>query len=180
MNLLFVILFCLSAGAIDFNFECSLPVKGEVQVLNNCAGKNSDGTYIIKGSVWRKIDFDKKNLAAGSISKDGCYWLNKKGILRKTHCFDNGADYFQEGFARYIGEDGRFGFMNEKLEIKIKPQYTFAFPFQDGIAKVCQNCRIVKSDPEHSVVQDGHWFIIDQKGKTVKDCPEAKAYHECN
>lgn len=167
--------------ASEKNLNCVFPNQTEDMVLGDCAVKNKDGGFRILKPALAKIKFDTQGLAGGSISGEGCYWLNSKGLLRKTHCFDNGADSFAEGFARYIDERGNFGYMDQHLKIKILPAYTFAFPFESGQAKVCQNCTTEKIRPssEYSVVTGGNWSLINKKGKVIKQCPKAKKVDEC-
>ena len=149
--------------------------------LEKCVIKDKTGALTILKSAKAQFKFDSLGLSSGTVSDFGCYWLNKKGTLMKTHCFDNGADYFQDGLARYIDDKGKFGFMNEKLQIKIPAQYSFAFPFEYGNAKVCNGCAPLKGKAtDHSIIDGGKWQIIDKTGKLVKDCSNAKREYQCS
>lgn len=71
--------------------------------------------------------------------------------------FDNGPDYYQEGFFR-ISEGGKRGFMNDRAQIVIAPQYETVFAFCNGKARV-----------EHA----GQTFYIDTTGaKTTAPASE--------
>jgi hypothetical protein len=68
--------------------------------------------------------------------------------IARAFTFDNGPDYYQEGFFR-ITDAGKRGFMNDRGEIVIAPQYETVFAFCHGKARV-----------EHA----GQTFYIDTKG----------------
>ena len=180
--LFFLILFSSLFGFADPKLlKCAFPGKTEFTNFDSCAFRNQDGSIGIEKSVFKKIDFDKSGLAGGSIGNDGCFWLNKKGLLRKTFCYDNGADYFQEGLARYVGPDGLFGYINKKLKIVIPAKYSFGFPFSKGNARVCQGCKEEKTtDSEHTSLAGGQWMILNIKGEIVKTCLDAKRYDDCD
>lgn len=171
MSLIAILFVSLGVQANPMKISCSFPMKNNPVVIDDCASQGSGGFYEIKKPALKQIQFDSRGLAGGSIAKDGCYWLNKKGELKKTHCFDNGADYFQEGLARYIDDKGKFGYMNTQLRVKIPASYTFAFPFENDFAKVCNDCKTV-TDPstEHSTVTGGSWMVINKSGKVVRSC----------
>ena len=159
--------------------SCVFPNSSEQMLIDDCVQKIKNG-YSIKKAALAKFNFDTKDLAGGSIANDGCYWVNKKGLVRKTHCYDNHADTFQDGLTRHVDAKGKFGYMNEKLEIKIPAQYTFSFPFERGHAKVCMDCKQEKiQDSENLITTGGDWKIIDKTGKVVKTCPGATKEYEC-
>ncbi len=168
--LFFLILLLGPFGFSDSKFlKCAFPGKSEFTNFDSCAIRNQDGSIEIEKSIFKKIEFDNSGLAGGSIENDGCFWLNKKGLLRKTFCYDNGADYFQEGLARYVGPDGLFGYINKKLKIVIPAKYSFGYPFSKGKARVCQGCKEEKAtDSEHTTVTGGQWMILNKKGEIVK------------
>lgn len=79
--------------------------------------------------------------------------------------FDNGPDYAKQGLMRYV--DGtKVGFVDEACQIRIVALWEHASWFSEGLAVVCQDCRI-ESDGEHSQAVGGKWGYIDQKGATV-------------
>lgn len=57
--------------------------------------------------------------------------------------YDNGPDYPQEGLFRIINEDGLIGFADTLGKVIIPPTYIFAFPFENGKAKVTNEGRLV-------------------------------------
>lgn len=181
-SLLFTLIFFLTqlSFAKKVKMSCHFPNTLNQESISDCASRVT-GTLLVEKSKLKMIQFDDFNLAGGSIEGEGCYWLNKKGFLRKTYCYDNGADYFQEGLARYINAKGKFGFMDRNLKVKIAAQFTFVFPFENGFAKACQNCKKEKiQNSEHSTMVGGEWVIINKNGKTVKQCLGAQSIVDCN
>lgn len=188
MRLKWLVLVVLIVVLINFHkifaneniLACTFPNKTDQILLKNCAFLGAASQLKIKKSIFKKIKFNEKGLAEGTISGHGCFWLNKEGALRKTLCFDNGSDYFEDGYARYINSSGYFGYMNQKLKVVIPAQYSFAFPFVRGLAKVCMGCKSVQlQDREHSLVSGGSWMIIDKKNKVIKKCASAKDFNSC-
>jgi hypothetical protein len=99
----------------------------------------------------------------------GCFWVNRKGLAQKTHCFDNGADSFEEGLTRYLSPEGKLGYMNRRLKVVIPATYTFSYPFSKGQARACLGCSEEK-EGEHSFHRGGEWFLIDKTGKVLRRC----------
>lgn len=81
--------------------------------------------------------------------------------------FDNGPDQFVEGLAR-SPRDGKVGFVNEHLELVVPRDWDFAFPFEDGLARVCTGCTLHRDEgDEHSEVVGGQWGAVDRQGRVV-------------
>ncbi len=80
--------------------------------------------------------------------------------------YDNGPDYVSEGLFRII-EEGKIGYADLTGKIVIKPQFSCAYPFEKGKAKVAKNCNISKLD-EHEIWESEKWFFIDKDGKKVE------------
>lgn len=89
-----------------------------------------------------------------------------ENILYEVYPFDNGPDYDSEGLFRII-KNGKIGFADaETGKIVIKPQFSCASPFENGVAKVSLHCE-KKSEGEHSSWESDSWFYIDKTGKKV-------------
>ena len=166
-----------------FFISCN-PLKSEVA---DCAYSNSPDTHEFtpQGECGKFRDEDTivlypqhlKNLYFGDANfttlyardgKDGkkcVFYVSKSGKAIRTFFFDNGADYFEEGLARTISK-GKFRFINEKLEVVIEPRFDFAFPFENGKARVCNGCT-KKRDGEHYMMVGGKWGVIDRSGKLI-------------
>lgn len=52
--------------------------------------------------------------------------------------FDNGPDYWQEGFARVVDARGKVGFIDANGKLVVSPVYDFAYPFCHGITKTAR------------------------------------------
>lgn len=79
--------------------------------------------------------------------------------------FDNGDDYFCEGLQRIVNKDGKIGFADSLGNVVIEPRFAFAFPFEDGYAKVTDKG---KPEPvgEHWTWVSDSWYYIDHEGNT--------------
>jgi hypothetical protein len=66
-------------------------------------------------------------------------WADKAGnVLATPYLFDNGPDYWQEGFARIVDPSGKMGFIDEHGTIVVPPTYDWVYPFCHGIAKTAR------------------------------------------
>ncbi len=80
--------------------------------------------------------------------------------------FDNGDDYIVDGMYRIIDEQGRIGYANEKGNTVITPRFKFAFPFENGKARVTDvGTRI--QDGEHWYWDSDDWYFIDKTGRKI-------------
>ena len=112
----------------------------------------------------RSLKFDKYGLA--TVWMNGFYYVRRDGRMARVLQFDNGADYFVEGFARTVA-GGKIGFIDRKLRVVIPPRYDFAFPFNGGTAAVCNGCKEISDDGEHTGMVGGQWGVIDRHGREV-------------
>lgn len=85
------------------------------------------------------------------------------GVLFEVFNFDNGPDYPQDGLFRIV-KDGKFGYADMKGRIVIEPKFACAFPFENGTAKVADDCLIIP-EQEHSSWASANWYHIDKEGK---------------
>jgi hypothetical protein len=102
------------------------------------------------------------------VYQDGIGFLamgNDGDILFEIFPYDNGPDYPSEGLFRII-QDGMIGYADEKGNVVIKPQFSAARPFQNGMAAFCNGCIEVAQD-EHKVWKGGKWGFINRKGEVV-------------
>jgi hypothetical protein len=108
------------------------------------------------------------------------FYITKAGTSARVHLFDNGADFFVEGLTRTILR-GKYGFMDKKLNVIIKPMYDFVFPFKKGLAVVCNGCNRIP-DGDYSMVSGGKWGAINKKGEIVYSViyTEEKLYKKLN
>lgn len=84
----------------------------------------------------------------------------------KIFQFDNGDDYIREGLRRIFDSSGKIGYADDKGKVVITPRFAFAFPFEDGVAKVTDKGYSV-SEGEHYRWVSPDWYFIDHSGNEV-------------
>jgi len=136
-----------------------------------CGKFIDEDTIKLDPKHFKNLNFDDANYTTLYTRevKDGeikVFYVSKSGKIVHTFMWDNGADRFFDGLARVI-KKGKFGFINDKLEIVIKPQYDFANSFKNGKAKVCNGCT-KQQDGEHYMMVGGKWGVIDTKGRIIE------------
>lgn len=137
--------------------------------ITNMSGyKDSAGKIVIPLGKYPVCATDTfRTYAIVANQTTGFVAINKQEtVLYEVFPFDNGPDEPSDGLFRII-ENGKIGYANFITgKIVIKPQFDCAWPFENGLAKVSNDCSI-QSDGEHSVWQSDHWFNIDKTGKKV-------------
>jgi WG containing repeat len=89
---------------------------------------------------------------------------SQKTTLYEVFIYDNGPDYPSEDLIRVL-KNGKIGYADAKTyTIVIPPQFDCAFPFENGKAKVSNQCKTVK-DGEHSIWESETWQYVDKMGK---------------
>jgi len=129
-----------------------------------CGKLLDDDNFQIYQSHLDRSLFSKDGLAQVFV-EGKVFYVSKDGTSARVHYFDNGADYFVEGLTRTISK-GKYGFMDDKLNVVIKPVYDFVFPFEKGLAVVCIGCSFLQ-DGDHTMVSGGKWGAINKKGEIV-------------
>ena len=88
---------------------------------------------------------------------------SQKTALYDVFIYDNGPDYPADGLIRVV-KNGKIGYADAKTYVLvIEPQFDCAFPFENGKAKVSNQCKTVK-DGEYSVWESDAWQYVDKKG----------------
>jgi WG containing repeat len=88
----------------------------------------------------------------------------QKTAVYDVFIYDNGPDYEAEGLIRVV-KNGKIGYADAKTyAIVIEPQFDCAYPFENGKAKVSNQCKTVK-DGEHSMWDSDAWQYVDKTGK---------------
>ncbi len=83
--------------------------------------------------------------------------------------YDNGPDYIREGLFRIMDEGGQIGFADSLGNVVIKPLFKFAFPFEDGKAKVTLTGeQKAMPDREHHEWVSDKWQYINKKGELIQ------------
>lgn len=98
----------------------------------------------------------------------------KENELYTVFASDNGPDSPSEGLFRIIGGSNRrkIGYADLSTgKVVIKPQFSCAFPFENGLAKVSDDCTTEPSGEYQRWVSDS-WYYIDRTGKKVATAVE--------
>ena len=86
-------------------------------------------------------------------------------FLFEVFPFDNGPDYPSEGLIR-IRENGKVGYADLEGNIVIQPVFDCAFPFQNGVARICEEGTLEK-EGEHDFWKEARWGGIDKEGNLI-------------
>ena len=131
--------------------------------IPDCAAPAGNGTIRIGSAALRKLKFEE-GLAVVTVG-DGLFYVDRGGRAARVLPSDNGADEFVEDLARTVA-NGKVGFLDRRLRVVIRPRWDYAWPFQGGLAVVCNGCRAV-ADGEHRRMVGGLWGRIDRRGRAV-------------
>ena len=94
-------------------------------------------------------------------------------ILSSELTHFGGPDPVSDGYARIVDDQGRVGYADAQGTVKIKPQFAYGFPFEEGIARVTKTGKLVEvsgSDGEYHRWESDDWFCIDKTGAVVDRC----------
>lgn len=90
----------------------------------------------------------------------------QENILYKIFLYDSGPDYPSDGLFRIL-VDNKIGYADSATGlIVIKPQFDCAWPFENGEAKVSNDCK-TQADEEHFIWLSDKWYYIDKFGHKV-------------
>jgi hypothetical protein len=84
-------------------------------------------------------------------------------VLYEIFPYDNGPDYPSEGLFRIV-QNGKIGYADAATyAIIIEPRFDCAFPFENGRAKVSNQCQTT-TDGKYSVWTSEEWQYVDKQG----------------
>ena len=117
-----------------------------INAENKAAGANAFDDVKLLGNG----DYIYKDVMVAS--KDGKYGIYDKNGNATTEfaCSDMDASY--GGYIAFLGDNGKWGFVNKKGKVVIEPEYDNAKSFSNGLAAVCK---------------DGKWGFIDKDNVLV-------------
>lgn len=167
MNRLLLALASLLFSRFSFaDVPCGYPSKQEqsMEFYKSC-GQIKGDQFILQDFHKNNIQFDKFGLAC-IMAGQQAFYINKKGNTRRTVFFDNGCDYFEDGYARGY-ENGKMVYIDKQLNVKLKPDFEFLLPFDYDHAVVCNGPFETIDDGEHSRMTKGQCGLIDNQGKLV-------------
>lgn len=158
---------CATQGRREYDWiACSfVPVEEPRDTIAHCAQRGADGRLAVASAALTVLAARGVDPAA-VLFGDELDYLNADGVAVPVLPFDDGPDYFVEGFARTL-QGGKIGFVDEQLRVVIPPQWDFAFPFENGTAVVCDGCTRRPAGDEHVEVVGGRWGVIDTRGAVV-------------
>jgi len=164
-------------GAIEYH-DLILP---EIDTNDYLFLKSIDSTYYQFGSPFAFV-----NSRGDTIIPSGKYyasatdtlktfaivydsvWIGidrNENVLFQVFIYDNGPDYLSDGLFRVI-RNGKIGYANEKGAIVIPCQFDCAYYFENGKAKVSDNCKEIK-EGEYKRWESDSWYFIDKAGKRI-------------
>ena len=149
--------------------RCRLLDSGDYPILEGCR-QVAPGKLEISATTLSSLAFDKDGLAS-LYAAGQFYYLRRDGHYLPVITFDNGADYFIEGLTRAV-IDGKLGYYDTELQPAFAARFDWGWPFEDGIAQVCEGCRPGEPDiNDHIPMVGGHFFRIDRQGNPLPDSP---------
>jgi len=127
------------------------------------------GVLLTCAACTSTTDKEEKQTVTDSLAmeqvSDGKWVImnSKKMALYAVFVYDNGPDYPSEGLIRVL-KNGKIGYADAKTyEIVIEPQFDCAYPFENGKAKVSNQCQTVQEGENRSWVSDA-WEYVDKSG----------------
>lgn len=151
-------------------------ISGYPSTVVNGVFRTTDekGTYTYYEALEKPRQIGNESYVAGGVYSEGVIPVVKKDKAislidiqgkevaslgradGKNVTYTNG--YFSDGLLLFINEDGKFGYFNNKGDVAIKASYTFATPFNEGLA-------VVSKSKEDNM----KYFIINTKGEKIAD-----------
>jgi hypothetical protein len=140
----------------------------EFQQTEGCLAVE-DGRIVLAEPHRQRLELDEHGLGWVVVGRQHFY-AKEDGRLLPVLTYDNGPDPWAEGLVR-SHVDGKVAYSNRDFEVVIPPEYDWGWPFEDGRARVCRDCRLEEPDSDgHRAVTGGTWLYIDRDGKEV-DAP---------
>lgn len=161
-------LLSLSAmAALAADADCIQLDTADLPALEGCR-QTAPGTLQISAAVLSRLDFDSDGLAVIYVPGQH-YYVRRDGRYLPVITYDNGPDYFAEGLTRGV-IDGKLGYYDAQLRPAFDTRFDWGWPFENGIAEVCEGCRPGKRDADgHTSIVGGRHFRIDRRGNPVSD-----------
>jgi hypothetical protein len=159
-SLLLAVMFSPAARAADHG--CRQLDQHGLSPPQRCH-QSAPGQLEISPASLAALEFDSDGLAAVLVSGQH-YYLRRDGRFLPVITYDNGPDYFEEGLTRAV-IDGKLGYYDRQLQPAFAARFDWGWPFQNGIAEVCEGCRPGEADNHgHRSMIGGRHFHIDRHG----------------
>ena len=144
-------------GVKTYNGEIIIPAEYSFEAVDT--KKPISGRYFLMKSL--------KNTKEWPYSEDFILFDRTGQVFAHPLLFDNGIDYLQEGYFRYV-DSLKIGFIDTKFEKSILAQFDFVTPFNEGVASFCNGCKAQK-DKEIITIAGGFYGIVDNTGKILME-----------
>ncbi len=134
-------------------YQENFAVFATVAVFVNTSGEEVFGYFD------SATGFSEEGLAIVTDAKGRFHTLNKNGEIIST-LEDDSISYISmlyDGMAKFKTKDGFYGYVNDKLETVIEPQYTYAENFSEGMA-------VVSNDICAGYIDKSGQLVIDLTG----------------
>ena len=149
-----------------------------------CGYLNKEGDTIVQAGKYNNLPERIKKTVIVQHTDDPDKWVmidNNALEMYQIYAFGGDPDSFNEGLLRFIQND-KIGFINQKGQIIITPEYCQATPFVKGKSIVNVNAtKIDKSatDAQNSTLwEGGKWGVIDKKGNAVKSFDYTRVWND--
>jgi hypothetical protein len=123
--------------------------------------KDSKGNVVITPTLNFAYEFKPTGIAAVVDANAQLAFIDTSGKrIARAFAFDNGPDYFQEGFARIVDDKKLIGFISDRgvIPAALAPRFDKAESFCGGKAKVMEHGKV---------------FFIDRTGAPTEPPPGA-------
>lgn len=145
--------------------RCHLLELPQLPVLEGCR-QVAPGMLQISKAALSRLEFDADGIAAVYASGQH-YYLRRDGSQLPVISYDNGPDYFSEGVTRAV-VDGRLGYYDIHLQPAFTARFDWGWPFENGVAEVCDGCRLGTPDSDgHTSLIGGERYRIDRNGQRL-------------
>lgn len=146
---------------------CHRRDTGSFEILPGCK-QTAPGTLVISAEALARLEFDENGLASLQAGRQ-FYYVRRDGRHLPVITYDNGPDYFEQGLTRARLGD-RIGYFDVQLQPAFAERFDWGFPFQDGVAEVCNGCHEGPPDAGgHTSIVGGTHFRIDLHGKRLPE-----------
>ncbi|WP_449467186.1 WG repeat-containing protein [Stenotrophomonas humi] len=157
----------LLPGSASAGDACHRHDTADFAVLEGCQ-QTTPGALVISADALAQLSFDEDGLASLRAG-DQQYYVRRDGRYLPVINYDNGPDYFQEGLTRSV-VNGRLGYYDTQLQPAFSARFSWGWPFENGVAAVCENCHPGKPDADgHTSMIGGQHFRIDRQGKRLPE-----------
>ena len=157
----------LLSGIASAGDACHRRDTSDFAVLEGCQ-QTAPGSLAISADALARLNFNEDGLVSLQAG-DQYYYVRRDGRYLPVINYDNGPDYFQEGLTRSV-VNGRLGYYDTQLQPAFSARFSWGWPFENGVAAVCENCHPSKPDADgHASMIGGQHFQIDRQGKRLSD-----------